>query len=192
MIYISNFLLPMLLVTSFRKNWGFTEFPHSQARTACCETPARADPQKEKEPSLNAPPEQQHFLLLGSTQFIRQTLAHLWSHSPGTRLPRCAWWWELLHRESRTPCQPRAGTSPGDMAGRAWSHQENIHQGGTDLGEGEHTLEMKECWRACTGPTAPRGNCSALPGQLEQGSRNGCWQQLELHTSNVHCDSLQG
>lgn len=125
---------------SYKTNWGFIEFPCSQARPANYENPGRRDPWKQNDPSLNAP------LVAAAVTFAlkqcsssNKSWLYLWSHSPETRMHCYVSWLDLLRRESRILSQLQAGMFQGDMADRVWSRQENIHLASTDLEEEEHT-----------------------------------------------------
>lgn len=111
------------------------------ARPGNCESLGRRDPWKENGPSLNAPLAAAAAITFASEQYSssNKSWPYLWSHSPERKMHCYVLLLDLLRKESRILSQLRAGRFQGDMADRAWSHQENIHLVSTDLEEEDHT-----------------------------------------------------
>lgn len=132
-IYISHFNLPMLLVTSFRKSWGFTEFLHSQASPASFGMTGRPS---EGERTFSESPTWAAAFPFGSVQLISSILASpLVSQSWNKDAPLClvvspppqgkqdtlpASGWNVPRGHGRQGLKPSGEYSPGEH----WSRRE--------------------------------------------------------------------
>lgn len=138
---VSETLLKSCIKISYKKHWGSTEVTCSQARPDNYETSGRRDSWEDNDRLLNVPLGAAATATFASEwhSSSNKSRPYLWSRSPERRMRCYVSLLDLLHRESRTLSQLRAGMFQGDTADRVWSHQKNIHLVSTDLEEEEHT-----------------------------------------------------